>query len=251
MDKIYTANCRIAFGDADFRSVCRPAALLRILQNVGETAEDLAGLGRAAVAEKYRVFWMLARVWFQLDEPIFLDEEISISTWHRAGRGVSVYRDFEICRNGKVIGRAVSAWVLAELDTHKIYRPNHVQELADDAETQRSMEKILRGISMPEGMKLLERRRVRYSDLDPNRHVNNSRYGDFICDALLPEENDRRKYPAALQINYLNETLPGEELDILGAETGDIWTLQGYGAGGAARFAAQMRLAPLKNENIG
>jgi acyl-ACP thioesterase len=54
---------------------------------------------------------------------------------------------------------------------------------------------------------------VRYADIDVNRHVNSSRYIDWMLDAY-PLEFHRRYLLRVLEINFLSETLEGEVLSV-------------------------------------
>jgi acyl-ACP thioesterase len=67
--------------------------------------------------------------------------------------------------------------------------------------------------------KIAERKAL-YTDLDFNGHVNNVRYIQWIEDAIEPqflESADRMR----LDINYLNEILGGEDIDIMSANIED------------------------------
>jgi acyl-ACP thioesterase len=52
---------------------------------------------------------------------------------------------------------------------------------------------------------------VGYSDVDVNGHLNNSKYVDFAMDCF-PLDNYNRYDIKAIDIQYLNETLPGETI---------------------------------------
>jgi acyl-ACP thioesterase len=61
--------------------------------------------------------------------------------------------------------------------------------------------------------------KVRYADIDVNRHVNSSRYIDWIMDAY-PLEFHRRNLLRVLEINFLSETLEDEVLSVRTRQTG-------------------------------
>ena len=63
------------------------------------------------------------------------------------------------------------------------------------------------------------RRKVGYSDLDSNGHVNNSRYGNYILDAL-PEDILEQEI-SEFKINYSKEAFLGEEMTIVGSFSDD------------------------------
>ena len=58
----------------------------------------------------------------------------------------------------------------------------------------------------------------RYSDMDVNAHVNNTRYAAFVCD-FLPEPEKRRV--VRFSLSYLTEAAAGEILKVYRADAGD------------------------------
>ena len=81
---------------------------------------------------------------------------------------------------------------------------------------------------------------MRYSDTDINGHVNNTRYADFICDALELERLPENRFLAEMQIGYLAECRPGEYIDIQQAGTGDSRFVFGLDEGGKSRFESAL-----------
>ena len=60
---------------------------------------------------------------------------------------------------------------------------------------------------------MVYRRTVGYSDIDANRHLNNSKYVDFIMDCF--SLNDHEKYSiTSIEVNYSKEALPGDSITI-------------------------------------
>ena len=109
----------------------RVDSLLGYLQEAATEAACALHVSREEMIDKYHVFWMLARMWYRLDRPLFWDDTVTIRTWHRGDKGASMYRDFDLFRDGERVGEAVSVWVLADLDTHKLFRLSNVMEFRD------------------------------------------------------------------------------------------------------------------------
>ena len=66
-----------------------------------------------------------------------------------------------------------------------------------------------------------------YTDLDVNGHVNNTRYADWLCNAL--GINTLRQYcPQSLIMNYNAEVLPGQEVALHLTRNGLDYRLAGY-----------------------
>jgi hypothetical protein len=65
---------------------------------------------------------------------------------------------------------------------------------------------------------------VRYSDIDVNGHVNNSRYVGWIMDSY-PVEFHRNHSVCSLEVNYLGETVGDDAISLLSKEAapGEYW----------------------------
>ena len=76
----------------------------------------------------------------------------------------------------------------------------------------------LHRVKLPQVFDGREERAMRYSDTDINGHVNNTRYADFVCDALRLEGLPRSRFLSELQIGYTAESRAG---DVLTLEVGE------------------------------
>ena len=120
----YTIDSR----DTDPFNQCRPSALLGLLQEAATEAAVALHVSREETLERYNCFWMLARMWYRLERPLHWNETVTVKTWHRGGKGASTYRDYDLYVDGVYVGEAVSTWVLADLETHKLLRLSKVPE---------------------------------------------------------------------------------------------------------------------------
>lgn len=237
-EKTYTVDTR----DVDPFNTCRPSALLGILQEAATAAAMELHVSRENIVPRYNAFWMLARIWFTLDRPLRWNERVTVKTWHRGGNGASMYRDFDLSVGGVPVGEAVSTWVVADLDTHKLLRLSNMEEFAGTGGGALCKTKLLNKLRLPENLVLSERRKLHYSDADINGHVNNARYADFACDALRMETLGREYFISSLQLGYLAECLPGEELDLFTLEQEGTHYIRGMDAAAKPRFDAALTL---------
>ena len=207
-------------------------------------AEEL-GVGREKTLGQYGAVWILARVWYRLDRPLRWGETVEKHTWHRGGKGAAMYRDFDLFVGEEWVGEAVSSWVLATLDTHKIFRLSKVAEFAGTDGGELCKEKVLAKLRTPQDLPLAERRLLHYSEADLNGHINNVRYADFACDALRLEQLLPGSFVSQMQIGYLDECMPGEIIDLHAGEAEGRYFVHGVGAEGNPRFDAALELSPL------
>lgn len=208
----YEKKYTVGPGETDLFNLCRPSAVLMFLQDIATEHAGKIGMGRDELVDNFGVVWILARLQYQLDKPLRGMDSVTIKTWNRGLKGVMWYRDFVIYANGEEIGKAVTAWVMADVETHKIKRTPSMKEL--DAKTASSSpigDVTLSKIALPDNLSPVFAKTIRYSDLDINSHLNNTKYADIACDAV-GYENLNGQFLSQMQINYIKECRVGDSI---------------------------------------
>lgn len=238
----YEYKTKVDTRDVDGKSRCRPSALLGHLQEAATLAAEGRGFGRDVLMEEYGAFWMLARMWYRLERPLRWGEELTIHTWHRGGKGASMYRDFDLYVDGTYVGQAVSVWVLVRLEDRKMLRLSAIPELEGTSGGERNKDIQLSKLRLPGQMELAERRLMHYSDTDINGHVNNTRYADFACDAIRADKLPDGQFVSEMQLGYNAECRPGETLSMFAVCRGETCFVHGVDETGKSRFDVQLIL---------
>ena len=241
----YEMTLPIDSRDVDGKGVCKASALLGHLQEAATQAAEHGGFSREVITREHGAFWMLTRVWYRLERPLRGEEELTIRTWHRGGRGASTYRDFDLFVNGQPVGEAVSTWVLADAATHKLARMGRITEFQGTDGGPLCKERTLSRVRLPETMEHADSRAMHYSDTDVNGHVNNVRYVDFLCDALHMERLGPSRFVSSLQVGYLAECVAGETIELYTGQAGGLWYVHGADQAGKSRFDGAVELAEL------
>ncbi len=233
---------RVGARDTDPFNQCRPSSILNFLQEAATDAAAELHVSRDEIIANYNCFWMLARIWYRLDKPLYWDDKLTVRTWHRGGKGVSMYRDFDLYCNGEHIGEAVSVWVLADMDTHKLKKLTEVEEFKLTTGGDLCKNIMLHRVRFPEKMTLTEKRLLHYSDCDVNVHVNNVRYADFACDAIRLDQAGEGKFVSSVQLSYLKECRAGETIDLFSGEKDGFLYVRGADSTEVDRFEAEISL---------
>lgn len=245
MSVCYETRFRVDSRDVDLFNQCRPSALLGILQEAATQAALELGASGPEIRRKYNCLWMVTRSWVELDGPVRWNDLIDVKTWHRGASGVSSYRDFDLFREGKPIGQGTTVWVMADVDSRKLFRMKDLAEFRGTDGGERNKSVKLRRIPMPEVFDRRTRRDLRYSDTDINGHINNTHYADFACDSLHLEALGRGKFVRSFQIGYVNECRAGETVFVDTAARGEQLFARGVGQDGSERFDFSLTLADL------
>ena len=226
----------------DHRGQCRMSALMGFLQEAGTEAANSIGLSHPEMMKKYNGFWMLVRIWVELERPIRWDEILTIRTWHRQSKGITSYRDFDLYCGEEYVGQAISAWVLADMESHKLLRLNNIKEFVEHGGEGLGKTRTLSHLKLPDELCEVECRRLQYSEQDINGHINNTRYADYACDALRMEKMGRESFVRSMQVGFLAECHAGEVLTILTGEADGVDYIRGVGADGKPRFEASLAI---------
>ncbi len=237
---VYEQKIPIDSRDVDGQGQCRPSALLGHMQETATQAAERHGFGRILMEEPYQAYWVLTRIWYRLDRPLYWGEELAIRTWHRGGKAATTYRDFDLLVEGEPVGEAVSLWVLMQRETGRIIKLSTVAGMARTDGGSRCKTITLSRLQMPDGLEPEEPRLLRYSDTDINGHVNNTRYADFACDALHMERRADGVFVSQMQIGFLGQCYPGERLELLTGRRDEARFVRGQDAQGKVRFDAML-----------
>lgn len=206
----------VSISDCDANGHWRPSAIMVAMQELGEMHSSALGLSRSSLLGQ-GMAWILYRQHIEMDVyPTFL-EEVKMTTWPGAIEGPIFPRYFLLERpDGTPIGRATTSWILMDINTRRPMRPSALPGSVP-ANTERQAPLPLPGMLRVSDASPLLERTVQYSDIDVNGHMNNTRYIDWVCDAL-PYDALLGKGLAAWQINYISEAKPGETLALSSRE---------------------------------
>ncbi len=143
-----------------------------------------------------------------------VDELIEVATWPSAEDKMSACRDFIITdAAGKVVIKASSRWLLISLDKK---RPLPVLgHLGDDylIEERAILTEFPKIPQIEEGA-LQYSFKVRYDDIDINKHINNAVYILWAGEAV--EHNWRLcRVPVKIAVNFRKEGFWGEDIEVL------------------------------------
>ena len=211
---------RLRSYEVDFQNRLRLSALFHFMQETASNQIKRQGVG-IDVLRTDNLAWVLSRLLIVMDRFPGVGEEILVKTWPRGIERLFALREFLITgRQGEVLGRVTSNWLLVDLTTRRPKRLEGVfQRMPIDPgihALERRLEKLLPLESPEEALTV----RAAYQQIDLNRHVNNAHYVSWILNSF-PLESYQRNRLAGLQINFLSEIRFGEVLTICRERSGE------------------------------
>ena len=212
MSTAYRKNFQIRPTEVDRYGRLKPSAMLLYIQQIAGEHSDSYNLTYDALAER-GIFWAVIRHQLEIHRLPTQGETIRVETWPmpttrsafpRAAAGYD--------EKGNLVFRCTSLWVLMDIESRQMVLPGR---------SGIDLEGLVRGdeLAAPGSLYPIEgdvaaTRRVWYSELDRNGHMNNTRYLDWALDLLEPEfhrQNTLRK----ATLCYLSEIREGEDIQLV------------------------------------
>lgn len=176
---------------------------------LGFSVEKLARRGLA---------WALARLWIDFQELPYLGGEVlneeesslvRVKTWPVAVERLQYRRDFLISWRDQVLARAVTEWVVINLESRRAERiPEFISALQPE-NPDRVMEIERLKLPPQDQAPHLASFVVRRADIDRNDHVNNARFTEWLIESA-PKEISSAKRIKSLKIMYRAEGKYGD-----------------------------------------
>lgn len=214
----YQGDVMVHMSDAN--RVCRAADLMRFMQQSATSQLEVLGPNLDTLQSRGHAF-ILSRISIDFPTPVHTFEKVMCTTWPcSSSRGVMFDRCFEIfCgeNNTEIAARAASQWAFLDYKNQKLLRIEDAGIAFTRAETVTPSLPLRFRIPKDTTLLPVGEKTVRYSDIDTNRHLNNTHYCDLYCDHL-PMEGKR---VAALSVAFLKEAPLGETVSVLRTEAPD------------------------------
>ena len=211
MQPIYRQQFHIDPAAVDRFGRLKPSMLLLYAQEVAGHHSDQLSFTYEELARR-GLFWAIIRNRVSITRLPREHENITIETWPMPTTRTAYPRStVAYDEQGNELFRCISLWVLMDVNSRAMVLPGRSGV---------ELEGTLRGLELPAPKSLAPRplgkqlgRCVRFTDLDVNGHMNNTKYLDWLMD-LLPSWFHREHTLKDFTLCYMNEALEGQPLQI-------------------------------------
>ena len=206
----------------DAHNVLTPAYFMQILEDRGSKHAEWFGMGYEVLLKSHLV-WVVSRLHLHFVHPIKWGDEFVFSTWHMGQEdGIFFRREAQMADlEGTPLILATTGWLLLDIEKRTMVR--HC-DFAAGPETyclEKTIEEPAPKLRIPASVVMNPAyvHEVRYSDLDRNFHVNNTRYASLAMDAL-PDDVHTGNGIRDFYINFVHEARPHQQIKMyMGEET--------------------------------
>ncbi len=234
----FTLPVEVASYDVGPDNRLRLSGILRYQQEAAEKHIAPAGMGWNALLDKGMAF-VTSRWHTRICRLPEMGERVTLTTWHRERRGARFFRCYEWRdAQGALLLCGVMQLALVSTQEHRLLR-------GEEFDPQGALPSHTTGVDCADptrytlpSLTLARSYSVGWSDTDRNRHMNNTRYADLVCDALA--EKLATHTMADVQMHFVGETQLGDTIAMSVGEAEAAY-VQGSTPHGTA-FTAQVTL---------
>lgn len=233
----YTENFKIKWHDTDATRRVRPSEVLVYMQETANLQVDnCSGRSLDALRDTEGLAFILSKIKLVFHAPLHAYDEISVSTWTCESRGYSFNRCFDIYRGGELIAEGISFWALLDINSKRLVRCDSFS-LGIESEPPLDIA-VPRRIKQPDcDTRVLGTRDIRYSDIDYNMHMNNTRYPNMLCDFMPIDKVGEIK---EMTLEFLHESALGDTLTFHGCESDNRYYFKTVNSGGDTCLVAEV-----------
>ena len=219
--------------DCDLNNRWRPSAILETMQDAAGAHSLLLGCGREDLI-KNNIVWVLARCELLMERYPACGEQITVHTFPTPTRIYFFPRYYIFTDSrGEPVGKAGSLWLLLDINTRRMLPPGEYARLIPENKDLSVPMNLPATVSNLQGDEFVSEYHPVYTDLDVNGHVNNTRYADWLCNALGTDLM-RRYEPDRMIFNYNHEVLPDHTVSLHRILSGTEYRLSGRVNGASA-----------------
>lgn len=212
----YTENFKVKWHDTDAARCVRPSEILVYMQETANLQVDNTGPSLDALRDAKKLAFILSKIKIIFHKPLHAYEDINVRTWTCESRGFTFTRCFDIYRGEELIAEAISFWALLDLNDRRLVRCDGF-DLGIEPDAPLDIQ-VPRRIKQPEGeLSDLGKREIKYSDIDYNMHMNNTKYPNMLCDYMPIDSVGKIK---EMTLEFLHESALGDTLTVQGADDG-------------------------------
>jgi len=213
---VFQQKFKTSWHDTDANRIVRPTQLLVYMQETSNRHLEKMGHDLDRLRDEKQLAFLLSKIRLAIYEPLYAYEDITVETWTCDGHGYAFNRFYRIFRGETLIAAADTVWALISLETKQLCRSDTFDfGFEHEAPVDIGLPSRFK-IPKTDLLSLVGERKIVYSDLDYNMHMNNTKYADMLCD-FMPY--DQIKTIKGISLSYLHEAAFGDTISIYRAHS--------------------------------
>ncbi len=226
-DKKVTDDLVVKCYEVDAAKRLKPTSFMDMAQEMAYQAASVMHFGYDELIARDKS-WVLSRMHFRILEAPLWGDRVEIRTWHRGAFGPFFVRDFEVLsQEGKRLIEATSSWVVIDVTSRTMARPEDVLPTEDTSCHDYAIEIPAGKVMMPRSgtPEFVMTHKVAYSDIDLVGHTNNARYISWAVDCL--PDGGVGANVEEVEVVFHHEAVAGEVIDLYRVIDGNSCLIEG------------------------
>ena len=238
MKNLWQKEYTLRAGDFDKFNHIKPSAVLDLFQDAaGQHAEEIGVGFNDMILRQY--IWVLTRVKFEIVSTLNRYQTVVIKTWPLQPNRLNYRREYCIeDENGNLLVKGSSEWVVLHSVERKLLSVPDLYSFTDGFHNEVMFAEKAKKVKNFESSGEPYIVNAGFSDFDINNHVNNTKYANYIMDAINPNNKDIIK---SFQIDYRKEIMLGTQLNIYLDKADDGIFAKGQNDDGDIMFACMIQ----------
>ena len=213
MEYIWESTYKVKAFDVDSNNRLKVSSVFDYFQDAASNHAEQLNFGYDDLLPK-NLFWVLS--WAKIDFdgfPKFMDE-MKIQTWGKMQYKLHSMRDFLLLNDkDEIICKATTGWLLLDLKT---LRPKILPQVFPEVkfwDEKSALNDLPDKFPVTDNVEKVYTKKINYSDIDLNQHVNNAKYIEFLLNCY--DEEFHKKYCIKnITVSFMSETKFGAELEL-------------------------------------
>lgn len=223
---IWKETFEVSWLDADIKGKAKLSSIFNYLQEVALKHAGNMGFGYNDMIKNKQI-WVVVRIIIKMKKYPAWRDQVVVETWPRGVEGLWAFREYRLSdTEGNEIGGASASWLVLDMaDRKPATLSEDVFHMLPYVKEESATGEVPHRINAKGEMKVCSNHKVKFSEVDFYQHVNNTRYIDWILDALY-----QLKINVPIEricINYMAEAKLDDEIILKYQQNGDKIIIKG------------------------
>lgn len=209
---LFTQNFLVLSNEADISHRASLYSMGNYLQEAARSHAHQLGWGVESLRQD-QMFWVLSRLEIQVKTYPSPGDIITVETWPKGTDRLFALRDFHVFLGKEIIASATSSWALLQLPARRPAPLTSMSQVMYINQNKHAITHVVDRLPAPGAEVDVFDRKLMYTELDLNGHVNNTRYINWMLDTL-PVNYHLNHHVVTARFNYLAEVFPHNSIII-------------------------------------
>lgn len=241
----FKKSFNIRWHDTNANREITPSAILTFMQETTNAHIQTMYPTLEYIRDELHQAFILSKIYMRFYEVAHAYDDIVVETWTGIeSRGFTFYRSFAVKMGDTVIADALTTWCLLDTIELKLlpvskFENNFVDEKSINIDMPRK-------IKFPTNeLEFIGDRKIVYSDIDYNKHMNNTHYPNMLIDFLPSPESYRVK---ELMLSFIKGAMYNDVIQIHRCEENGIFYFKALNCDAITCLEAFMKTEPQKSK---